>query len=200
MSRFLQARLGIALLLLAAGAVAVAADSWRSPDGALVLILHDEWEQGHLPSFDQYGSTSRYLTGSDHRLLAGGLLRKRYITLQVVHRADLEGNAVPAWVDVVTNTLRDQGHEVVFRESTEARAIVMYRFIHTGDPVSQVVFAIGTETGTFLIEMTAPRQDEARLQQEAGAVGNSVVVLRPPGSTAPSPSRCSPSMSPQTPT
>jgi hypothetical protein len=42
------------------------------------------------------------------------------------------------------------------------------------------VIVIGAETGTFIIEMTAPRQDEDRLAEEAARLVDGVEVLRPP--------------------
>ena len=156
--------------------------SWRSPDGAIAVSFPDGWVKGTLPGVKEYDSASsaKYLRGSFHHLYVGGLIARRYITFQVAQMGDLAGAAVPKMVDALGDAMRKRGFEIVRTYSADpVKGYIRYRFLHTGDPVSQYVLLVGAETGIFYIEITAPRQDEARLEGEALQLLSSVHVLRP---------------------
>lgn len=178
----MKSQLGSALILVAAIGFAVAASfPWSSPDGSIALTLHDGWRRGNREGVKTFSSNSTsYLAGSKHSLLLGGILRSRYLSLQVAHFPSLQGHAVPLFMNTLANDLRAQGHEIVRHGAVGTSGTISCRFIHSDDPVSQIVIVIGAETGTFIIEMTAPRQDEDRLAEEAARLVDGVEVLRPP--------------------
>ena len=99
--------------------------------------------------------------------------------MQVAQFPNASGSSVNQFIDFLVTRLQGQGLEVQRRYYDNIqKGFVQYRFMHSGDPVSQVAIIVGAATGIFYIEVTAPREDEERLQGEALQILNSVSVLR----------------------
>lgn len=155
---------------------------WRSPDGAIEILLHDKWKQSDITKSISYDSklTSQVISGSFHTLHAGGIFPSRYVSLSVYFFSDYEGNEVEQMINLIGQQLREQNHDVVeVHFDKQAKGYMHYRFIHTGDPVSQIAICVGVSTGIYIIEINAPKQDEKKLKEEAQRIFNNISILRP---------------------
>ena len=155
---------------------------WRSSDGAVLLSLHDKWNQTRIAGakeFDPY-LTSKVIPGSDHALHVGGILQKRYISFSVYSSSSIEGNKVEQVINLVSQQLREQNCDVIdVHFDKQGKGYIFYRFTHTGDPVSQVLILVGVSTGQYAIEINAPRRDEEKLKEEALKIFSNLSILKP---------------------
>lgn len=155
---------------------------WRSPDGAIALLLHDKWKQDDIAKSKQYDSklTSQVIPGSYHTLHIGGILSPRYISFSVYLLSNIEGNKVEQIINLVSQKLRGRNLDVVdVHFDKQAKGYIHYRFTHTGDPVSQVLICVGVSTGLYTIEVNAPRRDEEKLKEEAQRIFSNISILKP---------------------
>jgi hypothetical protein len=155
---------------------------WRSPDGAIELLLHNKWKQDDMTKSKQYDSktTSLVIPGSFHTLHAGGIFPPRNISLSVYFLAGNEGNKVEQMINLTSQQLQGKNYDVVdIHFDKQAKGYIHYRFIHTGDSVSSVTICVGVSTGIYVIEFIAPRRDEEKLKEEAERIFNNISILKP---------------------
>jgi len=155
---------------------------WRSPDGAIVLLLQENWKRTDPAKAMQYDSNyaSQAIPGSFHSLRSGGIIRPRYITFSVYLFSGIEGNRIEDFIYLVGQKLLERNYEIVtVHFDKQAKGYIHYRFIHTGHSVSQVYILVGVSNGIYGIEVTAPRQDEERLKEEAMEIFNNIKIIDP---------------------
>ena len=119
------------------------------------------------------------MDGSQFRRRTGGVLRARYLTTQA-YRFDSKPSSSEEFLEIVSlvfNKVADN-YTVVDRYDLEVRGLysIVYRFQHSGDPVSQALIAFQDNVGwIYLIELTGHRKDEDTLKGDARQVVHSIV-------------------------
>ena len=176
-------RVVTAVLILFSAVPILAGTTWKSPDGAISIYLHDEWQK-RLPGSTKIHNTKgsdMIVSGSQHRLFLGGFLARRYLSLQVAKYPADANHKIDELTGLVVARLRAQGLAVVQQFSDgRIKSWVLYRFLHSGDPVSQTMILVRAPETVYLLEMTAPRKDEERLRGESLQVFNSIKLQPAP--------------------
>ncbi len=152
---------------------------WRTPDGAVTLILPEGWTSAPASGLQWYPGPSQknVIPGSLHSLYVGGLLERRHISFVAYDFTGMEKLPLKNALDTVAAGLRQQGHQVLSVESGgDVRGFIYYRFMHTGAPASQFVICVRLPKAFYVLEMTALLQYEAELARQARQVYGSIHV------------------------
>ena len=153
---------------------------WETPDKALRLTLPSGWvtsDGSGMRSYPGQEQQKDVISGSMHTYYAGGTITRRQLSFIVYNMSGLEKSSLSRVIKMVADRLRAQGNPVLRAEArTESLGLIHYRFTHTGDQVSQVMICARCQRAFYVIEMTAPAQDEDLLLAQADKIVDSATV------------------------
>ena len=175
----------MAILLLTLGCVSfgthpLLAQSavWTSPEATVRIPLHDDWNKHDGRDLRIYAERQgRFVVGEIFARRAGGILRQRNLNMMVYHLGEVDGPESLSFIFHTAAERLSQSYQVVEQERHLRRGIhfIAYRFIHSGDPVTQaMILFMDRNNVAFMVEVTGHRRDEDILMGEARQIAHSI--------------------------
>lgn len=168
----------VGLLLLLTGPIAAQSTVWTSPEVTTRIPLHDAWEQHEGTDVRMYAERQgRLLIGPMFGRRAGGILRVRQINLAVYQLGPVEHpDRFPLLVQALERRISESLSLILSEPQVRSGiALMAYRFLHTGDPVTQAAIVFMDREGMLLmVEVTGHRRDEELVLGEARQVAHAV--------------------------